>query len=837
MSSKVTNLLIRIIGIVISAILLIQPWLIKVESIDPFLISGWMQIVAASIAIFAASLLLAFYRPIKAYFSLTNILFLCFIAIGISLYFTHYTACLRASMIAVGLLACIGSLRLFRKDIDNFSISGMLSLSGFFMAIYAIGQYLGHDFLVWESKYNVVGTLTNPNFLGIFLCLTSCITFGLVSELYTKSIKDSLIFLSFLILQLIALLIVNKSGINLILAVMVIFWFWSKWFNISGKIARISPIFVGLILAFILLLTQWKIYEETTRYPWKEITSVSNSTKPFVSRVILWQMGFSIFKEHYKTGSGIGSTPFIMPLKRPPTGSTLGLKIYNDDPHSFVVSALAETGFLGLWGICSILVAIFGAFTRKNTRFETLETTSSTETIDESRKEISFPWYPILVTVIIVYLSVQSGYIPQNKLPIVISLLIIFFGFCTSFLNNSYIASKNDYFYIGRSTLTAIFAFTFYSFFNNTLSILPLVGTIILIISLHFSCCQPDVKFKSRKTFISFLFIFLPFVYCIMTCHFQYLHQLEEAYLAEGLSNYNEGKFESAERSFLSAIETNHQCLRAYHALALTLEAQGKIEEAQDVLTQLDTMVPNIFNAKYEIARILFDHKKIREAHIYAVKNLEWASDPASFELLGKIFWMENRKDKAEQTFKEGLVNVPSNVKDRYAADRIRLWLAHLTLEKNDLKNSKSYLNAITTDIAEEIDVLYMKGIILTKEKKNRDALRIFEELLKKYPENPIILNATGYLLLTSSRNLDRAQVLLEKAFELLKNNNQASNLSDYLMVANSLGKLYQKQNKLSRALELMKLAYDETPEEQKNLKASRLEDLNALKKAIEGNK
>ena len=137
-------------------------------------------------------------------------------------------------MIALGLISCIGGLRLFRKSIDNFNIAGMIALSGFFMAFYGICQYFGYDFLLWQNKYNVVGTLANPNYYGIFLCMTASVTFGLVAELFRYNLKQSIVFFVFFIFQIAVILLLNKSGLNISLAFMALIWLWSKWFNFSG---------------------------------------------------------------------------------------------------------------------------------------------------------------------------------------------------------------------------------------------------------------------------------------------------------------------------------------------------------------------------------------------------------------------------------------------------------------------------------------------------------------------------------------------------------------------------------------------------------------------------
>ncbi len=844
MISKSINFILRIAGFAITVLLLVQPWLIKVESVYPFLYSGWFQIAASFVAILTSSLVLCFYRPHKAFNPLTIILFILFIAISVSLYYTNYNVCLRVSMLALGLISCVGGLRLFRKSIDNYSIAGMVALSGFFMSIYAICQYFGYDFLLWEERYNVVGTLTNPNFLGIFLCMTASITFGLVAEFFRKDLKQSLVFLSFFIVQIAVIILLDKAGLYISLAFMALIWLWSRWFNLPGRIARISPVFIGLIISIIFLSIQWFVCNEISKYPWEKITKVPYKAQAFVSRLILWNIGFDIYKEHPFIGTGAGSIQYIMPLKRPPTASLLGLNIYNDDPHSFIISVVTETGFLGLWGICSLLVFIIGSYIRKKSKYEAIDSDNiglgtkegnngdeinDDENASVKSRTIKFPWAHTLVALLIIYLSYKSGYIIQNYLPFVIAFVLLFFGICSSTINDSFVANKNDYYFLGRATLTAIFTYFFYSLFNNTFSILPLAGFAVMLISLHFSCCQPDVRFKPRITLVSLLFIVLPIIYIYATSKFETAFYHEQIYLYEGDESYQQGDYKKSEQAFLNAININPQCLKAYNGLAVALEGQGRDDEAQDVFTQLDVMVPNIYNAKYEIARILFENHKVLEAHRYAVKNLEWAEDPKSYELLGNILKMEGKYKEAEQIFKEGLISIPANKEERLAADRIKLNLAALAFDKGDYILCKKYLSMIKSEVGENIDSLYMKGFLLLNEKKYDEALKAFELALNFYPESPRLLNATGYILMITDKDLDRSQLLLEQAFKILKNNENHNNLLDYLMVSNSLGKLYQKQNKLDRARELLKIAYEETPDEYPALKAERLKDLNEL--------
>jgi tetratricopeptide (TPR) repeat protein len=227
-----------------------------------------------------------------------------------------------------------------------------------------------------------------------------------------------------------------------------------------------------------------------------------------------------------------------------------------------------------------------------------------------------------------------------------------------------------------------------------------------------------------------------------------------------------------------------------------------------------------------KIAHILLENNKILEAHRYAIRNLEWSADALSYELLGNILLKEGRTKEAESIFKEALILSPSNLLETYSIDRIHLNLAVLSSYRTDYQECKKHIASLRTeDIIGCIEAKYIKGQILTSEKKYDEALYIFESILLEYPEVPRILNATGYLLMISNKDLPRAQFLLEKAFNIVKNNKNSSQL-DLLNVSNSLGILYQKLNMLDRAGELLKLSYENTPEEYKKLKEKRLKDL-----------
>lgn len=878
MLPRAFDIFLRIAGFLITAILLLQPWLLTTEAVDPFMYTGWIPVVAGFLSLFAGAVILAFYRPKKGFETIGSALFILFIALGISLYYSKFSVSLRSTTMSVGLLACLGTLRFSRKSSDNIGIAGAIAFSGFIMAIYAISQYLGYDFFVWGGKPRIVGTLANPNFLGIYLCMTSVVSFGLFTELFKKSKTHSLGFLGIFLIQVLVLYMLKKAGIYLCMGFSAFVWIFSGFIKSPGKFSKRSPFWFGLLLASALLLSQYLVYRSTSSYPWEKLTNVPYDMQTIVSRLVLWQMGFEIFLNHPLTGLGPGAISYFMPLQRPSTGSTLGLKMFNDDPHSFIVNTLAETGFLGLLGLCVMLVAIFGCFSRKNTRvffhgnsdenefdisnddglnseadndgtekksestsevetkegteekteLNSVEAKDQTSTTKSSRfdNDVEIGWLQTATAILIVYLGYKSNFIKFVHLPIAVWLLILLFGGFIIALNTRNAKYLKNCTHLHRATFTAIIAFAFYSLFNNSFSVAPLLGILTLITSLHFSCCQPDVRWKPRITFVSLFYLMLPVVFAFTAYNFQIAYEKEQINLRNGTYNMEEGKWEDAEDNFASVISLNPQCLKAYHGLALALDAQKKTDEAKDILTRLDELAPNAFNAKYEIARILFEDNNILEAHRFAVKNLKWAQDAVSYELLGKILLIEGRQKEAEGVLKDGLIASPSNTAERLAADRIRLSLGALAANSGNYAESRKYVDAITSDVSKDVDAMYLRGSIFADEKKYEEALAVFEEALRLYPHIPRIVNATGYLLMITNKDFDRAQVLLESAYSTICEV-EKPDLSDLLMIANSLGKLYLKKNKMKQAEELLKLSYENTPEEWTNLRQQRLNDLN----------
>jgi len=594
-----------------------------------------------------------------------------------------------------------------------------------------------------------------------------------------------------------------------------------------------------------------------------------------------------------------------MPAQRPPQGSLIGIKSFNDDPHSATISILAETGFIGLWGACTIFAVIFGCYVwRRSKSFnlklaeEQVSTASTPENasadIDTPKVQITvtdtpvaaaapqpdasepyqneppatiqtinvseavampagspanipptdgpkaaekkvadqavavseapafFPWNYSAIALLISFLAFRAGFFEAPVFFYSLPFIIAGFGVLSAICSPDQNYNHNGL-ALSRGSMVAIITFFFYSLFNNSISIVPLSGFMVLIVSLHFSCCLRDLVWKRKFSPAAVVFLVFPPLFVFCAYNFQIAHHLEQINLWKG-QNLLAASPIDAQAAFSTAIRANPQSLKAYYGLAISLEKQNRPEETKEVLKKLDAMVPNAFNSNYELARIMLARKQVLEAHRHALKNLEWDRAPRSFELLGQILVVEGKSGEAEKVFNEGLSLFPANMIEKEASDRIRLNLAGLAASRGDFARCEELLQQIKSEVKNDMNSLYLSGMLLARKNQNEKALELFEKALEMFPQNPRFMNAIGYILCEMNTEMDRARELLEGAYQIIRKS-EPVDLGELLMISHSLGKLYWKQGRNREAGELLKIAWQQCPEEWPVLKEERRRD------------
>lgn len=823
--------LLRISGITISAVLAALPWIITPGSEDPFLFHGWAVYSATAVAICLLSVIYLFFRPRQNQIPFARAFLLLFAVITAATLLSNYIISLRTALTWLSLMVLAGFLRLCRHQADNLNVATMVVLSGFFMAIYGLVQFAGYDVISWSSKHLMVGTLSNPNFFTAFLSTTAIVSLGLCLNQPYRFNRTRVIFLVMTVVQILAIIVAGRSGALLTLVFGVTLLLGRFWEVRPGRLLRRSPFVSGLLIAVILTVAHGLVYYATSTYPWDSWNKFTYDDYPFITRIILWQMGYAIFMHNPLLGLGPGASPYLMPMQRPVVGTALGIKIFNDDPHSWPVTLLGELGFLGLFAICSLIAIVYGCGTWR--RFKTQQSEESLENEvrepeqqpDKTFADDHLSWNLAAGAIIVATIAFACGLIGSAAYLYAFPGAILLFGLHNLYISISRNSKPAQSASMAKVTLAALFTFAFNGLFNNSSSILPLLAFMVVVFSLHFSTCLRDIVWKRRFSFLSLVFICLPAMYVFTAYNFQIAYHREQVNLAIGEKQLSERNFAESQHAFETAIQANPQSLKAHFGLAMSLEQQNRLDETQDILKRLDSMVPNVFNTNFELARILFERRQILEAHKYALKSLQWDHVPRVYELLGRILLMEGNQNEAEKMFEEGLMLIPPERGEREAADRIRLNLAALMAGRGNFDKCQSYLEEIKSELRDNVDYVYLQGLLLSRKNDFAGALELFEKALEKSPQNPRLMNAVGYILTRLDQDLERAANLLEDAYQSIRRNDPPP-LSELLMVAHSLGTLYWKQGKLEEARQLLEIAWSQCPVEWLSLRKERFESL-----------
>ncbi|MBP7632752.1 tetratricopeptide repeat protein [Candidatus Ozemobacteraceae bacterium] len=780
--------LLRATSLVIAVTLAISPWIIAVDVSDPFLNQSWIifGLAGTCLTIFAAVRLR--FQPRRSQFPLLPAGIIAWIAIAAASLHSSHLVALRIGLLWSSLLLILFTLRAMLRDRDAVPLLMLVSASGLLMAVYALFQAFGYDVLTWPgSAYRVVGTLSNPQFLSAYLLTTSLVTIGLCLDPGLWPPAGRLIlFLSGLI-QASGMYATQMVACRLSFVFGIILFLTTFWETRPGKLLRATPLLAGSITSIILITIYGSISIGVSSYPWHALSIASSENISAITRLFEWSMGFKVFARQPLTGIGPGAAPYQLSSFRPQLGTVLGLSRYNDDPHAWPVHLLAETGLGGLFAACSLLAGIFGVHARRRQVPPPDDHDGTGDAaappIDPAPAHVSLPIRPSSTT-----------------------------------------GAKHS---IARAAIVPAASLLYYGLFNNALSVTPLLTQLVLLVALHQALCLHNISWRRGFSLAALAWLFLLPVFAVTAWVSQSSHNIVESHLFSGLRQLEAGKPDAAERAFASALQQNPQHLQALWGLALSCERQGKTQRTMETLARLDTLSPNAFSAKYEIARLALENRLLLEAHRAALQNLNANHNPLSYELLGNVLLLEGRRAEAAQIFEEGLRLVPPWQRDEIeAADRIRLHLAELHTENGDWKKAEPLLAKLPRNLATSPAVQYMRGLAAYKAGNATDALALFElAVAADTASEPKYLNAVGFLLAETNGDLDRAQLLLEAAYRIYRSK-QPPLLSDILQVTHSLGIVAWKKGQMKRAGELLQIVAEQSPAEWGPLTEERQADL-----------
>jgi tetratricopeptide (TPR) repeat protein len=217
------------------------------------------------------------------------------------------------------------------------------------------------------------------------------------------------------------------------------------------------------------------------------------------------------------------------------------------------------------------------------------------------------------------------------------------------------------------------------------------------------------------------------------------------------------GKPESAERSYLKAVELSNFFWKGYFSLGLLCDKQGREEDAVKYFSRAIELNPeDSFSYSY-LAGIYYKKENYEKARHYleeAVRN--GIKTPEFYNFLGVLYSEEENYEKAEGFFKKGI-------------------------EIEDNSSGRFYLGT-----------LYEKT-------NRRDQMEVeIKKAIEIDPDNAIALNYLGYTYLLEDRNLKLAYTMIKKACKIEPDNGA---------FLDSLGWAYYKMGSYERSREYLEKA------------------------------
>ncbi|MBX6422096.1 lipopolysaccharide assembly protein LapB [Thermosulfurimonas sp. F29] len=284
-----------------------------------------------------------------------------------------------------------------------------------------------------------------------------------------------------------------------------------------------------------------------------------------------------------------------------------------------------------------------------------------------------------------------------------------------------------------------------------------------------------------------------------------------------------------AKKSYLRAVKLSDYRLEVVMEAGEFLRRIGALSEAENLYRTYLERNPEDFHARQALLQILLAQKRWSEAEKLLRETLERSPRRKGVRFfLGLVLEKEGRKEKALSVYRE----VPSD--SPFYTDALRRVFA-LTRELRGDEAALNYLAELirkespdpqvyffAATAAEDMDrceeglrfvdeglkhfsdnrdLLLTKGLLLSCQGRLREALKVVEPLLERFPDDPVILNFVGYTYAELGEHLDEAEKLVRKA---LKAQPEAGYIVDSLAwVLYKKGRFEEALREIERAVKL----------------------------------
>jgi tetratricopeptide (TPR) repeat protein len=258
------------------------------------------------------------------------------------------------------------------------------------------------------------------------------------------------------------------------------------------------------------------------------------------------------------------------------------------------------------------------------------------------------------------------------------------------------------------------------------------------------------------------------------------------------------GRLDDAANVFRDLLQLAPDNAEAHLALGFVLRQQNKIAEATEKFEQAQKLSPNNPLPLVQLVDIDLAARQYDKAHSRVEQQRQSMSGSATPDLLdGKIFAAQGKWDVAERALQNALKLEPNSS----AAYEL---LASVYLASGRRADAAQQLEAVVSRSPRDGKALMSLAVLYEKLGRFDDARSRYEKLLTIAREFVPALNNLAWLEATQFHDLERAQVLAEKARSLRP---------DDASVADTLGWILYKQHHYQQALSLLTEAGEKSPD------------------------
>jgi len=241
----------------------------------------------------------------------------------------------------------------------------------------------------------------------------------------------------------------------------------------------------------------------------------------------------------------------------------------------------------------------------------------------------------------------------------------------------------------------------------------------------------------------------------------------------------------------------------AFYYLGRIAEMEGEFLQATRSYTRV-TSGARAVDAQIRAGRIMFEQMNDPESALHHLEQFGQANPRYASDMLLAESELLLRMNRAE----EAIALIDNAIGDDTAIADQRLKAAHISfystlmqdaIDRNDLPAAEAWINEGLAKYPGDQSLRYSQSRLLQEQGRLRPSVRILEDLVDESPDNPVFLNALGYLLTDQMKRHEEARGYIQRALALDPENGA---------ILDSMGWVLFRLGEYTLALDYLERAY-----------------------------